>query len=191
MDATMITGHVFIATSLDGFVARRSGELDWLMKQETEGEDHGYAAFMESVDGLVMGRGSFQNALTFGEWPYAKPVIVMSHTLNQHDVPEAISDRVRLTQFDPPQVMKMLEKQGWRRVYVDGGKVVQSFFRAGLISDMILTRVPILIGDGIPLFGLLERDIDFEHLDTRSFPSGLVTSRYRTITTLTETASLQ
>ena len=187
----MITGHVFIAISLDGFVARSSGELDWLMKQETEGEDHGYDAFMESVDGLVMGRGSFQNALTFGKWPYEKPVVVTSRTLNQHDVPEEIADRVTLTQFDPPKVMKTLEEKGWSRVYVDGGKVVQSFLRAGLISDMILTRVPILIGDGLPLFGTLGCDIDLEHLDTRSFPSGLVTSRYRIIGKASEAVSAQ
>ena len=136
-----------------------------------------------------MGRGSFQTVLTFGEWPYKKPVMVMSSTLSQRDIPDAISDKVTLTQLDPPQVMRMLEEEGWSRVYVDGGKVVQSFFRAGLISEMTLTRVPILIGDGIPLFGTLERDVDLEHLDTRSFPSGLVTSRYRTITTVKETAS--
>jgi dihydrofolate reductase len=120
----MITGHVFIATSLDGFVARKSGELDWLMKQETKGEDHGYDAFMASVDGLVMGRGSFQTVLTFGEWPYEKSVVVMSQTLSQDDVPEAIADRV--TRLDPAGVMKMLDEKGWSRVYVDGGRVVQS-----------------------------------------------------------------
>ncbi len=177
----MITGHVFIATSLDGFVARKAGELDWLMKQETEGEDHGYDAFMASVDGLVMGRGSFQTVLTFEEWPYEKPVVVMSQTLSQDDVPEAFADRVTLTRLDPAGVMKMLEGQGWSRVYVDGGKVVQSFLREGLIADMALTRIPILIGDGISLFGALDRDVDCEHLDTRTFPSGLVTSRYRIV----------
>jgi dihydrofolate reductase len=177
----MITGHVFIATSLDGYVARKSGGLDWLMKQETEGEDHGYDAFMASVDGLVMGRGSFQTVLTFDEWSYEKPVVVMSQTLSQDDVPEAIADRVTLTRLDPAGVMRMLEGQGWQRVYVDGGKVVQSFLREGLIADMALTRIPILLGDGISLFGALDRDVDCEHLDTRTFPSGLVTSRYRVV----------
>lgn len=177
----MITGHVFIATSLDGFVARKSGELDWLMKQETAGEDHGYDAFMASVDGLVMGRGSFETVLTFEEWPYEKPVVVMSQTLSQDDVPPAIVDRVTLTRLDPAGVMAMLDGQGWRRVYIDGGKVVQSFLRDGLIADMVLTRIPILLGDGLPLFGALDRDVDCEHLGTRTFPSGLVTSRYRIV----------
>jgi dihydrofolate reductase len=177
----MITGHVFIATSLDGFIARKSGELDWLMKQQIGGEEHGYDAFVESVDGLVMGRGSFQNALTFGKWPYDKPVVVMSRTLNQDNVPKSISDRVRLTQLGPSDVMKMLEGDGWSRVYVDGGKVVQSFLRDGLISDIVLTHVPVLIGEGLSLFGSLEADIDLNHVDTRTFPSGLVTSRYRVV----------
>ncbi len=177
----MPTGHVFIATSLDGFVARASGALDWLMKQLTEGEDHGYDAFMASVDGLVMGRGSFEAVRAFEEWPYAKPVVVMSQTLGQDDVPAEIADRVTLTRLDPAGVMKMLDGQGWRRAYIDGGKVVQSFLRDGLIADMTLTRIPILIGDGLPLFGALDRDVDCEHLDTRTFPSGLVTSRYRIV----------
>ncbi len=177
----MTTGHVFIATSLDGFVARTSGALDWLMKQPTEGEDHGYDAFMASVDGLVMGRGSFEAVLGFDEWPYAKPVVVMSRTLGRDDVPSALADRVTVTRLDPSGVMAMLDGRGWRRVYVDGGKIVQSFLREGLIAEMTLTRIPILIGDGLPLFGALDRDVDCEHLDTRIFPSGLVTSRYRVV----------
>jgi len=96
-------------------------------------------------------------------------------------VPEAIADWVTLTRLDPAGVMKMLDEKGWSRVYVDGGRVVQSFLREGLIADMALTRIPILIGDGISLFGALDRDVDCEHLDTRTFPSGLVTSRYRVV----------
>lgn len=175
----MTTGHVFIATSLDGFVARRSGELDWLMKQRTDGEDHGYESFVESVDGLVMGRGSFLNVLTLGPWPYEKPVVVMSRSLSPGDIPPEVADRVTLTKLDPTQLMRELDAQGWSRAYIDGGKVVQSFFRAGLISDISLTRIPILIGDGLPLFGALDHDVDLEHVDTQTFPSGLVTSRYR------------
>lgn len=175
----MTTGHVYIATSLDGFIARSSGELDWLMKQKIEGEDHGYDAHMASVDGLVMGRGTFQKVLTFGEWSYKKPVIVMSQSLQKQDIPEEIADKVRLTRLDPSGVMKMLDDEGWSRAYIDGGKVVQSFLRAGLINDIALTQIPILIGEGLSLFGTLDADIDLEHLDTNTFPSGLVTSCYR------------
>ncbi len=178
-EITLPTGHVFIATSLDGFIARKSGELDWLMKQATKGEDHGYDAFMASVDGLVMGRGSLEKVLTFDDWPYTKPVVVLSQTLTEQSIPDELSEKVRVAQLDPPGVMKMLGERGWTRVYVDGGQVVQSFLRHGLIADMTLTRVPILIGNGLPLFGALDHDIDLEHIETRTFSSGLVTSRYR------------
>ncbi len=168
-----------MAMSLDGFVARSDGGLDWLMKQTTEGEDLGFDAFMESVDGLVMGSGSYQNVLTFGEWPYQKPVIVMSQSLTQSDIPHELKDRVRLSDLRPSQMMQKLNFEGWNRAYVDGGKIVQSFLNEGLIQDMTLTHIPILIGDGISLFGPLTRDIDLEHVPTRSFSSGLVSSKYR------------
>lgn len=174
----MPTGHVFIAISLDGFIARTDGALDWLMKQKTEGEDHGYDAFMASVDGLVMGRGSFEKILTFGDWPYQKPVIVMSQTLSPDAIPEAIRDRVRLVRSTPIELMKELETEGWKRIYVDGGKIIQSFLNEGLITDMTITHVPVLIGNGLPLFGTLGRDIDLTHVETRPFASGLVSSFY-------------
>lgn len=177
----MTTGHVFIATSLDGYVARSSGELDWLMKQKTDGEDLGYDEFIASVDGLIMGRGSYLQVLGFEEWSYSKPVMVMSKTLTPNDVPSELKDKVTLTNQEPHELMAAVEELGWKRAYVDGGKVVQSFMRAGLIEDLWLTRVPILIGEGIPLFGSLDRDIDLEHFETRSFASGLVSSRYRVV----------
>jgi dihydrofolate reductase len=100
MTTTSITGHVFIATSLDGFVARNTDnpetKLDWLMKQDTVGEDHGYDDFIESVDGLVMGRGSFETLLGFEGWPYGKPVIVVSQSLTKSDIPDELSDKVEL-----------------------------------------------------------------------------------------------
>ena len=174
---TITTGHVYIALSLDGFIARPDGGLDWLMKQPTDGEDYGYQAFMASVDGLVMGRGSFEMVLTFPEWPYAKPVVVLSRT--PADIPDHLVGRVRASDASPPQIMRRLASEGWRRAYVDGGRIVQSFLRDGLIRDMTLTRIPILLGHGRPLFGPLDRDIDLKHVETRAFPSGLVHSRYR------------
>lgn len=174
----MTTGHVFMAMSLDGYVARRDGGLDWLMKHQTEGEDHGYDAFMASVDGLVMGRGSFETVAGFDEWPYQKPVIVMSHTLTDADIPATLRSKVRLSAQTPDALMHELEVEGWSRAYVDGGKIVTSFLQAGLIADITLTHIPMLIGEGLPLFGALDRDIDLKHIETRSFPSGLVGSRY-------------
>lgn len=174
-----VSGHVFIATSLDGFVAREDHALDWLMKQETAGEDHGYDAFMADIDGLVMGSGSFRTVLGFEDWPYAKPVVVMSGSLREGDIPDRLRERVRLSTDGPVETFRSLAAQGWRRAYVDGGRLVQSFLRDGLIADMVVTVVPILLGRGIRLFGPLERDIDLELLESRSFPSGLVRLRYR------------
>lgn len=175
----MTTGHVYIATSVDGMVARSNHQIDWLMKQDTTGEDHGYDEFMDSVDGIVMGRGSYENVLTFGEWPYKKPVVVMSKTLKPQDIPAGIKDKIHLTDLDPPELMQSLEKDGWSRAYIDGGKVVQSFIKCGLIEDFVLTTVPILIGDGIRLFGDIDKDIDLEFVNSKSFKSGLVQNYYR------------
>ena len=175
----MTTGHVFIATSLDGFVAREDHQIDWLMKQNTRGEDHGYDDFIGSVDGIVMGRGSYENVLTFGEWPYEKPVVVMSKRLTQSDIPAELKDKVNLTDFEPPDLMQSLRTDGWSRAYVDGGKVVQSFVRCGLIEDVILTTVPILIGTGRRLFGEIDHDIDLDLIGSTSFKSGLVQNHYR------------
>lgn len=174
----MPTGHIFMAMSLDGFIARADGGLDWLMKQKTEGEDHGYDDFMASVDGLIMGRGSFEKVLTFDDWPYDKPVVVMSRTLTDAEIPGGLRNKVVLSTLEPKELMQELDRKGWQRAYVDGGKIIQSFLRAGLISDITVTHVPILIGEGLPLFGQLDRDVDLEHLETRSFASGLVGSKY-------------
>ena len=176
----MTTGHVFIATSLDGFVARRDRQLDWLMKQDTNGEDHGFDEFMASVDGLVMGRGSYQTVLGFDqEWPYTKPVVVLSRSLSPSDVPAELAGKVEISALEPVALMEKLGQDGWSCVYVDGGRVVQSFIRLGLVESIVLTQVPILIGDGLPLFGELERDIDLELLSSKAFCSGMVQSHYR------------
>lgn len=172
----MATGHVYIATSLDGFIARRDGGVDWLDPYVADGEDYGFNAFMDSVDGLVMGRGTFEKVLTFGPWPYSKPVVVLSQT--RRDVPEELSENVCISDASPVEIMQQLAEEGWHRVYVDGGKVIQAFLRENLIEDLIITRVPVLLGDGIPLFGPLDADIGLSHLKTIDYPSGLVQSTY-------------
>ncbi len=171
-----ITGHVFIAASLDGYIARKDGDIEWLIPYSEMGEDHGYQSFTDSIDAIVMGRGSFEKALTFSTWLYDKPVIVMSRSLT--DVPEPLASKVTIASQSPEGLMKDLAAQGLRRVYVDGGKIIQSFLRARLIADMIVTHVPVLLGSGIPLFGEQEEDIALRHVSTTSFPSGLVQSKY-------------
>lgn len=174
----MTTGHMFMAMSLDGFVAREDHGLDWLMKQKTDGEEHGHAAFMASVDGIVMGSGSFRTVLSFDPWPYDKPVIVLSETMTQNDIPQDLRRKVTVSALAPRDLMETLSRQGWRRAYIDGGMIIQSFMRAGLIADMTVTIVPILIGTGKRMFGPLDADIDLRLMESTSFPSGLVTSRY-------------
>ncbi len=169
-----VKASVFVGTSLDGFIARANGELDFL--PGGGGEPHGYDEFMATVDALVIGRKTFQTVLTFGSWPYGeKPVFVLStHEL----VPTPPGAMVQRMSGAPADVVAELAARGIRHIYVDGGITIQRFLRAGLIQRLIITRVPVLIGDGIPLFGGLERDIPLKHIATRHYASGLVQSEY-------------
>ena len=175
----MISGHVFIATSLDGYIARPDGDIDWLLQRDDPAEDHGYHDFIADKDVIVMGRGSYEKALSFDPWPYDRPVLVLSRQLAGSQVPAALEGRLRFSDAAPLQAMEALEREGVRRVYVDGGQLVQSFIRARLIEDMVLTTVPVLIGAGRPLFGMLPQDRALALVASRSFPSGLVQSTYR------------
>jgi len=168
-----------MAISLDGFVARKDHNLDWLMKHDTEGEDPGYDDFISRMDGIVMGRGSFQTVLTFDHWPYQKPVVVMSKTMTQTDIPKELQKQVTITTLPPDQLMQSLASEGWVHAYIDGGQVVQSFIKANLIEDMVITITPILIGDGIRMFGELDADIDLELVSSRKLKAGFVQSHYR------------
>lgn len=175
----MITAHVFIAISLDGFIARDDGDIAWLLERDDPTEDHGYSAFIADKDVIVMGRGSYEKALTFDAWPYDRPVVVLSKRLADASVPQELKGKVRFSAAAPKEVMAQLAAQKVRRVYVDGGQVVQSFLRDGLIGDMVITTVPVLIGSGRSLFGTVCQDIDLALVSSRSFPSGLVQSTYR------------
>jgi len=177
----MITGHVFIATSLDGFIAREDGDIEWLLQQDQAGEDHGYDDFIRDIDAIVMGRGTFEAVRDMDEWFYNRPVLVLSSVLSQQEVPAKLTGKVRFTDKSPQEAMAMLEDEGSRRVYVDGGKIIQSFITLGMISDMVITHVPILLGTGRPLFGSVQHDVFLTHKYTRSFPSGLVQSSYNVV----------
>ncbi len=179
MTAEPISGHVFIAASLDGFIARADGGIDWLLARDDPAEDHGFADFIRDKDGIVMGRGSFEAVAGLDSWPYDRPVVVLSSTLTR--LPAHLAGRVRIMDAAPRAVMRALAAEGWRRVYVDGGRVVQAFLREGLIADLVVTWVPVLLGQGRRLFGPLEADRPLLHEATRTFPSGLVQSRYRLV----------
>jgi dihydrofolate reductase len=166
---------VFIATSLDGFIAREDGAIDWL--PAGGGEPHGYTEFFDSVDAVVIGRNTFETVLAFGGWFYGKkPVIVLSSRASELKAPEgAVCD---FMSGDPKEIAARLDERGIKHVYVDGGITIQRFLEAGLIQRMIITRIPVLLGTGIPLFGPLPHDVRLEHVATRSFKGGLVQSEY-------------
>ena len=170
-----IRASVFVGTSLDGFIARPNGDLDFL--PVGGGEEHGYTAFMASVDALVIGRNTYETVLKFDTWPYgAKPVVVLS--TRPIEPPRAREALVERMAGSPQDIAARLAARGLKHLYVDGGITIQRFLEAGLIERLIVTRVPVLIGSGVPLFGALSRDIRLEHVATRQYASGLVTSEY-------------
>ena len=165
---------VFVGTSLDGFIARLNGNLDFL--PAGGGEPHGYDEFMASVDALVIGRKTFETVLTFDTWPYGqKPVFVLSTRALAPTPTGAVVERMSGA---PAEIVSQLAARGIQHIYVDGGITIQRFLQAGLIQRLIITRVPVLIGEGIPLFGTVPRDITLRHVATRQYASGLVQSEY-------------
>ena len=169
---------VFIGTSLDGFIARENGDLDWLPKPSGS-EDYGYEEFAATVDAIVMGRNTYEKVLTFGEWPYPKkPLIVLSHA--PLTIPAQLTS-VETMSGSPAEIVSRLSKRGLKHLYIDGGKTIQGFLETGLINELTITRVPVLIGRGIPLFGPLQQDVLLRHIETRQFSDGLVQSRYEVV----------
>jgi dihydrofolate reductase len=164
---------------LDGFIARENGDLDWLPAGGgvSADEDYGYKTFMSTVDALVMGRHTYEKVRTFGDWPYGdKPVVVLS--TRQLTIPPFLAKSVESMSGTPAEVLARLAARGARHLYVDGGKTIQLFLDAGAIQRLIITRIPVLIGQGIPLFGPLQRDVRLRHIETRQYASGLVQSEY-------------
>ncbi len=170
-----MTVSVFIGTSLDGFIARQDGALDFL--PEGGGEPHGYSEFFASVDALVIGRKTFETVLGFPEWPYGskRVVVLSSQPLNLSVARGAVVEQMSGA---PEVIVAKLAASGAQHLYVDGGITIQRFLRAGLVQRLIITRVPVLIGDGIPLFGSLAKDMRLRHIATQHYPSGLVKTEY-------------
>ena len=179
-----MTASVFVGTSLDGFIARLDGSFDFLPADG--GEAHGYDEFMAGIDAIVMGRNTFETVLTLGAWPYdGKRVVVLSSRplgSNLADLSAASGAVVEQMAGPPAQIVAQLAAGGAQHLYIDGGITIQQFLRAGLIQRLIVTRVPVLIGEGIPLFGSLPHDVRLSHTMTRHYPSGLVSSEYHVVT---------
>lgn len=168
---------VFVGASVDGFIARADGALDFL--PAGGGEPHGYDEFIATVDALLIGRKTYETVLAFDAWPYgSKPVFVLSHRPLAPASAEAIVERLSGT---PVDIVATLADRGFRHAYVDGGITIQQFLRAGFIQRLTITRVPVLVGTGIPLFGAIPRDITLRHIATHSYTSGLVKSDYEVV----------
>ncbi len=166
-----MTVSVFIGTSVDGFIARPNGDLDFL--PEGGGEPHGYDEFMASVDALVIGRKTFETVLGFATWPYGdkRVVVLSSRPVDLSAVRGGVVEQMAGT---PAEIVAKLAATGAHHIYVDGGITIQGFLRAGLVQRLIITRVPVIIGAGIPLFGSLARDVLLHHVATQNYPSGRI-----------------
>jgi dihydrofolate reductase len=173
-----MTVSVFVGSSVDGFIARANHELDFL--PPGGGEPHGYDEFIASVDAIVIGRKTFEKVLSLGEWAYGKKRVVVLSS-RPVDLSAAVGGVVEQMAGSPAEIVARLAASGAHHLYVDGGLTIQGFLRAGLVRRLVITHVPVLIGDGIPLFGALLRDVPLRHVATRSFPSGLVQSEYEIV----------
>lgn len=168
---------VYIGTSLDGFIARSDGNLDWLTQFANEQAVHAYEEFMVNIDAIVIGRGTFEKILTFPSWPYEKKAFVLSRSLKQ--LPGDLKKKATLLSMKPKELLSYLSGAGYSNIYVDGGKVIQEFLQEDLVDELIISKVPVLIGNGIPLFGFLSADLHFIHIRTEAQSNGLVRSYYK------------
>ncbi len=174
--ATGLRAAVFIAASLDGFIAKRDGDITWLTGRGEHAGETGYDAFMSGIDTVVMGRATYEKVLTFGMWPYEGRRVAVASTSLPVDADE------RITVYrSVRELLDGVAAQGGKSLYVDGGQLIQSFLRAEALDELIITTVPILLGGGLPLFGELDRDVDLEHEETTVLGAGFVQSRYRVV----------
>ncbi|ELA9426885.1 dihydrofolate reductase family protein [Vibrio parahaemolyticus] len=169
---------VFIATSLDGYIADKQGKLDWLQSvPNPDNIDTGFVPLMERIDGLVMGRNTLDVVLSFGcNWPYRKPVFVLSNTMTE--VPQGYEDKVFLVKGELKNVLADLNTKGFNELYIDGGVTIQNFLKEELIDEMVITRFPILLGGGVPLFGDLEQPLNFRVTKSEVVLGTLVQTTY-------------
>ena len=169
---------VYIATSLDGYIADKNNGIEWLDSVPiSENDDMGYGEFTKNIDALVMGRTTFETVLSFDvDWPYEKPVFVLSNSLNE--IPESPKDKAYLVKGNLTEILAQIHKKGYLRLYIDGGRTIQSFLKEDLIDEMIITNFPILLGGGSPLFSELPKELTFELVRSKVFSNQLVQRHY-------------
>lgn len=169
---------VFIATSLDGLIADENGNIDWLNEiPNPDQDDMGFENFMSGIDALIMGRTTFETVCSFDiEWPYSKPVFVLSHRLKE--IPIKFQDQAKLVKGNLNEVLSNIHELGYHRLYIDGGKTIQSFLNQDLIDEMIITIIPTLLGKGIALFNDLDKKLKFECLNSQLFLGKVVQNHF-------------
>ena len=166
--------HAYIACSLDGYIARADGSLDWLTGLPTPaGEDYGYAGFMAGIDAILMGRVTYDTVRGFPDWPYTLPVRVLTRNPDRLAPPPAGAE-VRPVAGPLAAVLAGLAAEGFARVYADGGQTLSALLRAGLLDRLTVTRVPVLLGAGLPLFSDTGPERRLAVLATRVWPNGFV-----------------
>lgn len=171
---------VYIAASLDGYIAAKDGNIDWLMDvPNPDDSDFGFSEFMHGIDAVVMGRNTFEAVLGFGQWIYSKPVYVLSNSLQ--NIPEQYKDKAHLINGTPREILEDLNSRGLNNLYIDGGKTIHEFLRLDLIDELIITRIPVLLGAGIPLFADLPEMQKYEHVKTEVLNNTMVKSYYSRI----------
>lgn len=174
-----MANSVYIGTSLDGYIADKDGGLDWLMSTPNpDNDDFGFAEFMARVDAIIMGRNTFETVCSFGgDWPYNKPVFVLSSTLTT--IPIEYTDNAQLISGTPGEVVTELNRRGFIDLYIDGGITIQKFLQADLIDELIISQLPIVLGGGTPLFGELAEPLMFKHRSSEVLLNAIVKSHYR------------
>ena len=172
------TNSVFIATSLDGYIADKEGGIDFLHSvPNPDNLDMGYADFVDRIDALLMGRNTFETVLGFNiPWPYIKPVFVLSSTLEE--IPEELREKVFLVNGELKKVLKKINQQGYNRLYIDGGQTIQSLLKEDLIDEMIITVIPVVLGGGIPLFSATPDKLNFKCVKSQIFLDQVVQNKY-------------
>ena len=169
---------IYIATSLDGFIATKEGSVDFLNEIDNPtNDDFGFFKFMESIDALIMGKNTFDFVAQYADdWIYTKPVYVLSSTLKE--IPNVLKGKAFLVNSDIETLLSNLLNKGMNNFYIDGGKMIQSFLKKDLIDEMTITQIPTLLGEGIPLFGNCEIK-KFELIKSEVLINQLVKSHYQ------------
>lgn len=174
-----MSNKVYIATSIDGYIADRNGGLDWLqMIPNPNNHDMGFSDFMNSIDALIMGKNTYEMVRSFGiEWPYSKKVFVLSNSLKE--IPLELSEKVSIVRGELNEILKELNQQGFNDFYIDGGSVIQSFMKEDLIDELIVSTIPVLLGGGIPLFGKTPQQIEFEFVENKVLLGQISQNHYK------------